>query len=443
MNGTPRDVAVRCRTVVRIVLQAAFVALPAAAEPPLAAKATPDEIECLIRDLGDPSYEKRTSATRRLCAIGMPAHARLTEAARGGDFEAAQRARKILEAFDDVLFAGVDVALKVSKSNIAWDEPLDLTVHLINRSPYPARVPFELSKETRAAASREARQVGNLLDLADWLRVVGTDGEMIDLRVDDFVAYPDIQAAVDLRLNGGPISVIAPGQEATLIVRALNRGWARYPLLDRGSYSLSFDYSPDWNDEALNAQHIGRVVSNVFSVRVHTPAPDAVSRRGAEASLAVKQAGDVMTASLVNRSDLPLLVNRNFGPTPPFAQARWVFTAGEARHVLPVPAPVNPALADFRVDRLIELPPGESLELAVIQTESLRKAVAGKPQNRTGEAWTVHFSYSNVCDRRWQRHQGLDQGNPAGVPAILRSPLPRRMLATVLTSQPIPLPNAP
>jgi hypothetical protein len=434
---------VRCRPVAWAVFLASLFALPSAAASPLAGETTPEGIQSLIRDLGDPSYEKRTFATRRLCAIGMPAHAALTEAARSGEFETAQRARKILETLDDILFAGVEVALTVSKPTIAWNETLDLTVRLANRSSYPARVPFELSEGKRTAASREARQVGDLLDLADWLRIVGPAGEVVDLRVDDFTGSVDVQAAVDMRLAGGPVSVIDPGQDATLIIGGLNRGWARYPLLDSGAYSLRFDYAPDWNDEVLNARRVGRVVSDTLAVQVRTPAPDTISRRGAEASLAIERSGDMMTASLVNRSDLPVWVNKNFGPTPPFAQARWVISAGEARHALPVPAPVNPALADFHADRLIELPPGESLELAGIRIESLHQAVAGQRRRRTGEAPAVHFSYSNVCDRRWQGRPGADLSNTTGVPPILQNPLPRRMLATILTSPYVRLPDAP
>ena len=61
---------------------------------------TDEEIVRLIRDLDDPSYEKRTFATRRLCAIGMPAEEKLRTAAKDHNVETALRARTVLEVLE-------------------------------------------------------------------------------------------------------------------------------------------------------------------------------------------------------------------------------------------------------------------------------------------------------------------------------------------------------
>ena len=57
------------------------------AQPVPAAATAPrdDDIAALIRALADPAFSKRTDATRKLCAIGLPAFARLREAYHNTD----------------------------------------------------------------------------------------------------------------------------------------------------------------------------------------------------------------------------------------------------------------------------------------------------------------------------------------------------------------------
>ena len=56
------------------------------------------QIAALVEALGDPSYETRVDATRRLCAIGPRATAALKRAAEGDVPETALRAGKLLDA---------------------------------------------------------------------------------------------------------------------------------------------------------------------------------------------------------------------------------------------------------------------------------------------------------------------------------------------------------
>jgi hypothetical protein len=406
----------------------------------LTGPATEEEIATLIRDLGDASFEKRTFATRRLCAIGMDAREPLAKAAASDEFETALRARKVLESVDALLFAGVEITLEMSEASFAWDEAVDLHVRLTNRSKYPARVPFELDEKRRAALSADARQVGDMLDMGDLLRVSGPDGRSVELRVDEFLGAADVLAEVDARLDAGPTSVIGPGREATLTVKTFNRGWARYPLLDRGAYSLVLDYTPNWNDPVLNEQLVGRVVSNELVVKVSKAAPAAVSRVGIEAGLSLRISDGNVIAELINRADQPIWVNRNFGPTPPFAWGRWVVEIAQLQQEIPTSAPANPTWDDFQSAQLVEVRPGAVIEVARIEVKTLRAAVQQELKDAAPRTWRVHFRYSNVCDQRWQRSEDLIGSDTPGVPTVLRKPLPRRILGSVVTSKAIELP---
>ena len=161
-------------------------------EQPLGGSASVDEIRLLIADLGNPSYEKRTFATRRLCAIGSGAREQLLVAAAGADVETSLRAKAVLSVLDQLMFDGVEVRLSFAKSKIAWDEPLDLVITLSNHSEYPARVPFEIGNG-RSTATEPARQVGDMLDAAEFLLVQHENGKRIELVVDgqDLVSEGD------------------------------------------------------------------------------------------------------------------------------------------------------------------------------------------------------------------------------------------------------------
>jgi hypothetical protein len=81
---------------VAAVVAAACLARPAAADVTAPAKASPEQIAILIRELGHERFATRESASDRLARIGLPAFAALEEATRTGDREVRFRAERIL-----------------------------------------------------------------------------------------------------------------------------------------------------------------------------------------------------------------------------------------------------------------------------------------------------------------------------------------------------------
>jgi len=127
-----------------------------------------------------------------------------------------------------------------------------------------------------------------------------------------------------------------------------------------------------------------------------------------------------------NRQDVPIWLNTNFGPAaPPAASFRWlVYTDGGWRDCL-LKGIGAPAEA-FSTEKLIELAPGGVFELDSAELTLLREAAA----LAEGEPLFVRASYSNLCDRAWQRRQKT-------LPEPLESPLPARLLFTTLTAEPL------
>ncbi len=399
-------------------------------EEPLTAVATQGEISDLIRELGNPSYEKRTYATRRLCAIGAPARVQLQVVAEGNDAEITLRAKAVLAVLDRLMFSGVELTLSASQAQLAWDESIDLSLKMTNRSKYPARVPFALDPAGRSAVEENARQVGDMLDVAEWLQVRGPGGRQIDLTVDDIADDPAVVDAVQQRLNAGPLEVLSPGRSVTLTARAFNRGWARYRLLDEGAYTVVMEYIPRWDDEMLSAQRVGRVVSNHFALSVTKGAPDAISRSGVEASLVLEKPERLFVARLTNRTDRALVVNKNFGMSPPFAEAHWVFELGGVRGTVPVRSEPRASASpgDFDPALLVALDPGQSIDLARIERHELsrRAREADAPVGAVGASF--HFAYMNLCNRQWQKRQMPAPPADPELRGPLQHPLPPRIL---------------
>ena len=81
------------------------------------------------------------------------------------------------------------------------------------------------------------------------------------------------------------------GPSAVIKLAGFNRGWARFPLLDRGTYTLRFEYTPDWTDPALAAARVGHAAAREVRVVVNPGAPRVVSRVGIEADFSLAQVG--------------------------------------------------------------------------------------------------------------------------------------------------------
>jgi len=412
------------------------------AEPAtLTAPATAQEIDELVKLLGDAAFERRTHATRRLCAIGMPAAAKLRAAAEGDDFEVALRARKILAVFDNLLFAGVEVRLTAAREEIAWNDPLTVRLTFTNRSEFPARVPFETDAARRAALAEGVLRAGDMLDFAEFAECRGPGGRPVDLRVQDLDEAEGAAKAVADRLVAGPTSTLAPGETVVLELPEVNRGWARFPLLEAGAHTLVIEYVPRWDDEVLAAQQVGRVVSNHLLVKVREPAPASVARDAALCSVSVALEEGTLVARLTNHRDVPLRVNRNFGPAAPFAQGTWLAGAGDRAVEIMQAGPRHLTLGDFRAEAITEVAPGAAVELARITTEEFQAACARQAPAVAGELPRAQFRYVNLSNRRWQALGGREILGNERVPPVLRDPLPTGMLVTQQLSAPLTLPE--
>lgn len=388
---------------------------------------TRDNIDALIRDLGDASYETRLAAMRSLAAVGLPARAALEEAANGDDVEVALRAKTLLATLSRLLFSGADVRLTATKKEIRWDEPFDLVLEVESSPRFATRVPFSLEGGTDGGDDSDARQVGYMLDLAEWLQVRRADGREVSLKVDDIADDPAVLSAVQERLSGGPVSTLEPGRTARVTGDRANRGWARFPLLDAGEYIFVFDYVPMWEDAALERDRVGRVRSNEVTVVVTQGAPDEVSRGGREASVTLDRDGDTFVARITNHNDQEMIVNTNYGPAPPLAQGHWVLEQSDRQVKLPVGEPGPIRWGDFQAEALLPVPPGGTAKLATIDLDELRDRAKEKGIRAT---WTLHFAYANLCDRRWQQMQGNNLAAEGDeVPDVLREPLSRRLLS--------------
>jgi len=403
-------------------------------------------IDQLVHDLGDPSYARRNEAMRGLCTIGSAATPALRQAAKSNDPEVALRASKLLGAFEHVLFSGVRVQLEFSAEKIDWEMPVELRATFVNDSKFPARLPFARSEDPRPERTADARQVADMLDLSEWLQVRGVDGREVELRVDDIAEDADVQAVVQQRLGDGPFSTLEPGASTTIVAKAFNRGWARYPLLDAGEYAVTFEYAPQWQDSVLAANHVGQVKSEPVRLRINMAAPKTISREGFEGDLTLERVGDSFEARFVNHSDRPVRINLNFGPTAPFADGRWLVESGSMRREVPTITKPSMTWADFEAAKIVEVRAGESVPIAKASVNDLLSAIqpAGElnplaADNAVRSDASAAFTYSNLCDRQWQVRQEQAMGNDPTIPQVLRDPLPPRLLSTRQTSNRLPL----
>ncbi|MCH8150235.1 MAG: hypothetical protein IH987_20025 [Planctomycetes bacterium] len=393
------------------------------------------QIAALVEALGDPSYETRVDATRRLCAIGPRATAALKRAAEGDVPETALRAGKLLDAFERLLFAGVEITLRFSKGRISWDESVDLIVTMANRAPHVSLIPVPLPFGGSDTPGHDhARQVAGMIDLADWLVVRTSDGKKVSLHVDDIDTEAAIADVIRQRLDDGPISSLAAGESVTLTLEAFNKGWARFRMLDTGRYTVGLVYEPQWQDEQLLTQRVGAVESNVAAVEVKTAAPATISRGGRELSLEVSVRHKHATATLTNHLDRAVHINTHFGTGVPFAKGRWIAESGERRQEISILPELPSSWQEFDSALIVKVPAGKSIVLAKAKWTQLRERFTKAGADLATGNWTLQFSYGNLLDRKWQRRHPADQSGSDQLPPGLRDPLPLWMSVTRVTS---------
>ncbi|MFH0983745.1 MAG: hypothetical protein V2A79_19695, partial [Planctomycetota bacterium] len=307
----------------------------------------------------------------------------------------------------------------------AWNEALDLSMTVRNRSSLPATVP--LAAETPPPpSSPDAEQVAALLDLADFLEVLGPDGCPVRFHVDPPGADPAMETIIRNRADSPPSSRLEPGRSLQHRASNLNRGWARYPLLHEGTYCLTLAYTPEWDDEEFTRAGVGALRSNTVKVVVTRGAHAGVSGPGAALQAVLVQEQEAVVARLENHQDVSIWVNLNFGLAgPPFASLRWVVYADHDWRDCAPPHPPT-ARPDFAREKLIEVVPAAALELGRMPLAHLRRAAGLQP----GEPLFVRVVYSSLTDRAWQREQ-------KNLPAPLRDPLPERLLFITLAGEPL------
>jgi len=425
--------------IVALVTLLTWVGQPVSAQQPeIRAPASPDEIASLVADLSDPSFEKRTYATRRLCAIGPAARTQLEAAAQGESFEAARRARQVLEQIDQLLFAGVKVQLEVDRPEIRWDEPAILSIHLYNESLWPATVPFVLQRaaSSEANSGEELALLGDFIDAAEFLRVQDSKGRAVEPWIDDLGVDTTLSEMLAEKVRTPPRTSLAPGERATVRLDSINRSWGRFRLLDREAYSIRLSYVPEWNDPILDEAMVGRAKSNEVAVMVTTPAPPVISRNGPEALLEVSQEGAELVARLTNRRDVPMRVNMNLGAAAPFAQVTWVCVQADRSRDVPAADARGATWKNFAAESLVVLEPGRAVELARTDVAKLRASIGLHADPPVGP-WNVSLGYMNFCSRAWQSRERKNLERNEGIPEGLRNPLPRRIITGRYSSEPI------
>jgi hypothetical protein len=153
----------------------------------------------------------------------------------------------------------------------------------------------------------------------------------------------------------------------------------------------------------------------------------------------VRREGQFVVALLTNRADQSLLVNVNFGRSPPFAEGRWVLEIDGLSRDLPLVPNASASWHDFDANSFVEAAPGQVIELARIRIDQLRAALARADVQPDRTPWNVYFGYANLCDRQWQVRQGPALLENPKAPQVLQTLLPRRILASRHSSNRLPV----
>ena len=359
---------------------------------------TKDDTQTLVDALSDPSYEVRQAAVEKLYAAGPAVLDALAKVTQRDDFEAALRARNLIKRIQKLFFVGAKIELSASHKQIRWDEPVSLRIKIINPSDFPIHLPFLVKNRDSIDTDPMAVQMGNLLDAADFLRVVGPDGKAADPVVDDLRGEPSLEAALDTRVYAEPASLLAPHGEFILNVPDFNRGFARYRMLRKGTYRLQFAYVPEWDDPKMREDGIGKVVSNALTLTVTQPAPDLILNATREIRVELERVGREFVVRLTNTHDRPMGVNLNLGNRglANYAHLEWQWQTPTA--ILRADQPIiDPPPLD--TERLVKLKPGQSIELFRTDLDRLQTLPEFEQMGHNGETATLVVRYSNILDR--------------------------------------------
>ncbi|MBN1490451.1 MAG: hypothetical protein JXA69_11095 [Phycisphaerae bacterium] len=375
--------------------------------------ASPDVIAELVARLGKGSYRQREQAVRQIAELGPAALPALRHQVRSTRHEAALAARELIEELDGVLFTGVSLRLELDPPRARWNEPFRLRVIAENRSDYEALLPWETRRPPTTAPADLAYTVGLTLDIAEFLEVVGPDDEPVELNVDTIGEDEAVERAVWARATSGPVRALAAGQRHEVELAAINRGWARYPLLAAGRYRFQLIYQPQWSREAWIDAKIGRVESNVVEIEVTEAAPDAILTAAGPVRLRVVRTNGQLVAHLANTLDVPQLVNLNFGTDPTlFAELRWSIRPPNDQSIVVTPPPTaDSEPIEFDPKRLRLLEPLDEVEVGRIDVETLLATAAAKLPGIPRGDLQVAVRYANFCSRETLRRTADEATN--------------------------------
>ena len=309
----------------------------------------------------------------------------------------------------------------MDRTRIRWDEPIVLTIRVDNPTAGDVRVswPTDGAAGDAQGAADDATQVAALMDVADFLAVSAPSGESVELRVDPIEQDTAVHRVVSVRAGAAPPSqVIPPGGSARLTVPQWNRGWARFPTLGRGTYSIRFEYQPPWKDAAWIAQGVGAVLSNTVQIEVVEPAPPSIQQATRPMELRLREEHHQIIGELRNLWDRELYINLNMGgPLETHARLEWC-RAADAGEAGPFTLEGDATGRDFAPERLKVLAPGETARVADSAVALLLKQ-ARSPSAGDGEPVEVALRYVHLATpdalRRSLRQKGRRESIPTQV----------------------------
>lgn len=410
---------------------------PASTQASSATAPTEAEMRQAIRELNHPSPTKRRDAVRRLADWGPLAFDALAKVAAGPDLEPALLARDLLEQMGEVLFIGARVRLEADRTRIKWDEPVNLTLQVENPTPAAIIVPWPVTSSAAATqpTAYDAHQVGEFMDLADFLTILAPEGEEIEPRVDPIEQDSAVFRAVTVRAGDHPPShPVAAGATERLTVHAVNRGWARYPLLRPGKHTIRFAYQPQWKDPAWIAQGFGLIESNPVVIEVTEPAPEEVRAAERPLQLLLRRDGAALVGELQNTWDRDFYLNLNIGgPTDTHARLEWVPLARGDQEATPFSMDSDATGPQFAADRVRRIAPGEKVAITRAPADLVRRQARTALNDNTG-AVEVLLKYTHLPTTQDLRRALREKGRHETVPG--------RLFSGSAAADPIPLDGA-
>ncbi|HOJ72441.1 MAG TPA: hypothetical protein PLV57_07380 [Phycisphaerae bacterium] len=382
-----------------------------------------DQIRQAIRDLNHPSPSRRREAVRQLADWGPLAFDALAQVAAGPELEPALLARDLLRQMGEVLFVGARVRLEADHTHIRWDQPVNLSVHVDN--PTPARVvvpwPAELAVASSQPAPEDCDQVAAMMDIADFLLVVGPDGEEVATRVDPIEQDTAVHRAVLVRAGNHPPSHAVPAESnERLVVPRFNRGWARFPMLAAGTYTVRFAYQPQWRDPAWIAQGFGLIESNPVTIEVTEAAPEAIRQADRPVRLNLRQEENGrFLGEIQNVWDRELWLNLNIGgPVETHARLEWMVWADDESEAVTFALDDDATGPQFAADYVRQMAPGEKATVTTARLETVLERYRRAADQPSGQVM-ISLKYTHIPSAQALRQALREKGRRESVPSQL------------------------